>query len=249
MSTPIKVVLGLFVFALLGGVASGASQQDARSGIPNPRGVFSGCHEKSAGALRLVPGNVGCRPNESRATWNRKGQRGAVGPVGPQGAQGEQGAPGERGQAGPTGAAGDSGPPGAAGPRGPTGSHGPAGSQGPTGADGAPGQQGDPGPQGPQGPQGDPGPSDSQVMSPITGTSAASLNAGETYSLTSSCPDSTDILSGGYSYTVSNQAQTNRVSVSSYPSSATEWTAVVRVNTNLGGTVTISLSVYAVCTV
>jgi hypothetical protein len=87
------------------------------------------------------------------------------------------------------------------------------------------------------------------VLAPVSGTSAAGLNAGQTYSLTSTCPAGTKILGGGYSYTVSTAGQTNRVSVSSYPSSADAWTAIVWVNTSLGGAVTISLSVYAVCTV
>jgi hypothetical protein len=83
----------------------------------------------------------------------------------------------------------------------------------------------------------------------MAGTSAAGLNAGQTYSLASTCPAGTKILGGGYTYAVSNAGQTNRVSLSPYPSSATEWTVLVRVNTSLGGSVTISLSVYAVCTV
>jgi hypothetical protein len=74
------------------------------------------------------------------------------------------------------------------------------------------------------------------------------LNAGQTYSLTSTCPAGKKIV-GGYTYSVSTAGQTNRVSVDSYPSAADTWTVAVRVHQNLGGAVTISLSVYAVCTV
>ncbi|HUF00964.1 MAG TPA: hypothetical protein VMN35_00935 [Gaiellaceae bacterium] len=100
-----------------------------------------------------------------------------------------------------------------------------------------------------QGPQGVAGPADSQVLAPVTGTSAAGLSAGQTYSVSSTCPAGTKILGGGHAYTVSNRGQTNRISVGSYPSSATEWTILARVNSGLGTAVTISVSVYAVCTV
>jgi hypothetical protein len=87
------------------------------------------------------------------------------------------------------------------------------------------------------------------VLTPVSGTSAAGLNAGQTYSLTSTCPAGKEILAGGYTYAVSTVGQTNRVSVDSYPSAPNAWTAIVRVHQNLGAAVTISLSVYAVCTV
>ena len=83
----------------------------------------------------------------------------------------------------------------------------------------------------------------------VSGTSAAALNAGQTYSLTNTCPVGKKILGGGFTYAVSTANQTSRVSVDSYPSAANAWTATVRVHQNLGGGVTISLSVYAVCTV
>ena len=222
------------------------------------RAVFSGCYEPGTGLLRLVPGTQGCRPAENRATWNRRGPRGLVGPigqqgaVGPEGPRGSQGAAGERGLTGGTGATGPAGVQGPAGVAGPQGLQGPQGEPGLQGSQGNPGPQGaqgDPGPQGPQGVQGVPGPTDSQVLTAVTGTSTTGLNAGQTYSLTSPCPVGKKILGGGYGYTASNAAQTNRVSVSSYPSSATDWTVLARVNTSLGGGVSISLSVYAVCTV
>ena len=68
--------------------------------------------------------------------------------------------------------------------------------------------------------------------------------------VTSTCPAGKKIFGGGETYTVSNAGQTDRVAVvQSYPSAADAWTVTVRVNQNLGGSVTITLSVYAVCTV
>jgi hypothetical protein len=87
------------------------------------------------------------------------------------------------------------------------------------------------------------------VPAPVSGTSAAGLNAGQSYTLTSTCPAGKKILGGGHTYSLSTIAQANRVSVNSYPSAADAWTVTVRVNQNLGAIVTISLSVYAVCTV
>jgi hypothetical protein len=87
------------------------------------------------------------------------------------------------------------------------------------------------------------------VLAAVSGTSAPGLNAGQSYSLTSTCPAGKKILSGGHAYSLSAAAQANRVSVDAYPSAADAWTVVVRVNQNLGPAVMISLSVYAVCTV
>jgi len=87
------------------------------------------------------------------------------------------------------------------------------------------------------------------VPAAVSGTSAAALAAGQIYSLTNTCPAGKKILGGGYTYTLSTPNQTNRVAVDSYPSAGGAWTARVRVHQNLGGGVTISLSVYAVCTV
>jgi hypothetical protein len=275
----IPTVLAASVIAVvLAGAAGGASSEPAKGGIPNARGVYGGCYSR-AGALRLVPGNVGCHANETRVTWNRRGQRGPIGPAGPQGvtgAAGSQGAPGAPGAPGPQGAQGARGPvgaPGSAGPQGPAGADGatgPQGPQGPQGDQGPQGTQGDPGPQGaqgdlgpqgpsgpqgipgpagPQGVQGAPGPSDSQVLAAVSGTSAAGLHAGQSYTLTRTCPVGKKILSGGHTYSVSTVAQVTRVSVDSYPSAAGAWTVTVRVNQNLGAAVTVSLSVYAVCTV
>ncbi len=143
------------------------------------------------------------------------------------------------------------------------------------GPQGAPGLQGDPGtcrvtagpagqplarratpvhrvtpvPQGNPGPQGPAGPSDSQVLAAVSGTSGAGLSAGQSYALTSTCPAGKKILGGGWTYSLSTPNQSSRVTLDSYPSAANAWTVTIRVNQNLGGTVTISLSVYAVCTV
>lgn len=83
----------------------------------------------------------------------------------------------------------------------------------------------------------------------VSGTSAAGLNAGQSHLLTNTCPAGKKILGGGYTYSISTANQTSRVAVDSYPSAGNAWTATVRVHQNLGGTVTITLSVYAVCTV
>ncbi len=281
----------LAVLLLLTNAASGAPDTGARSGIPNARGVYTGCYDAGTGAVRLIRGWKRCRAGERRVTWSRRGPRGLIGlagsqgdsgPEGPQGPQGSQGSEGTVGSAGAPGAPGAPGPAGATGPAGPvgpqgsqgdpgpqgaTGPQGPQGDPGPQGATGAQGPQGDPGgqgPQGPQGPQGNQGPqgpqgnqgpqgpagpSDSQVLTAVSGTSAAGLNAGESYSLTSTCPSGKKILGGGWTYTVSTAGQTSRVSVDSYPSAADAWTVTISVNQNLGAGVTITLSVYVVCTV
>ena len=83
----------------------------------------------------------------------------------------------------------------------------------------------------------------------VSGTSAAALTAGQTYSLANTCQAGKKILGGGYTYAVSTANQTSRVSVDSYPSAGNAWTATVRVHQNLGGGVRVSLSVYAVCTI
>ncbi len=151
--------------------------EKASAGIPNARGIFTGCYLIGTGDVRLIRGSLGCRPGERRVTWSR---RGPIGPRGLQGAVGVQGATGERGETGAQGSQGSAGP---SGPGGPPGAVGPAGTV------------------------------------------------------------------GGYTYTLSTANQTNRVAVASYPSAGDAWAARVRVHQNLGGGVTISLSVYAVCTV
>ena len=123
------VLLALAVgLVLLTGAASGAPEKATRTGIPNARGVYSGCYQQVTGDLRVIPGSKGCRAGESRVTWNREGQRGPAGPQGPVGdtrtprpdwtdrrawtdgferpsrAPGEPGASGTGGRSGPSGA-------------------------------------------------------------------------------------------------------------------------------------------------
>jgi len=73
------------------------------------------------------------------------------------------------------------------------------------------------------------------VPAAVSGTSAAALNAGQSYSLTNTCPAGKKILGGGYTYTVSAASQTSRVSVDSYPSAAGAWTATVKVTRTSAG--------------
>ncbi len=128
MTTSLRIatIATLSAFVLFGGVASGAERQ-VRPGIPNARGIYTGCYSIATGDLRLIAGWKGCRPLERRATWNRRGQRG---PLGLEGPEGEQGGPGPAGPSGTQGASGSQGPPGATGAPGPSGPSGAQGLQG-----------------------------------------------------------------------------------------------------------------------
>ena len=314
------LVFGLVASLLLFTHAASGAPEQAAAGIPNARGIFTGCYQTETGELRMIKGSLGCRPGERRVTWSRRG------PLGPRGLQGATGVQGrcrserrERsaglsgitaGPAGPGGPqekarevrkgrwvrAGPAGPPGAdrrtwrldgrtPGPPGADGRRGlldlqaplvrldlpvlraaacgpcragrTPGPPGPAGTTGPAGPIGPGGPDGPSGPSGAsrlstggppvlrdrPGQSDSQVPAAASGTSAPELNAGQSYSLTKTCPAGKKILGGGYTYTISTANQTNRVAVDSYPSSGSAWTATVRVHQNLGGGVASSLSV------
>lgn len=92
------------------GVA-GASYAAVNS-IPSPSGVFTGCYNKTSGALRLIDPARGqhCAATETQVTWNQKGQTGPAGPAGPAGPQGPQGVPGATGPVGPQGPQGPTGP-------------------------------------------------------------------------------------------------------------------------------------------
>ena len=72
------------VLVLLTGTASRAERQD-RTESRTPIGVYAGLlYYASTGVfLRLFAGSQGCRPCQSRVTWNRRGQRGPLGPEGP----------------------------------------------------------------------------------------------------------------------------------------------------------------------
>jgi hypothetical protein len=75
------------------------------------------------------------------------------------------------------------------------------------------------------------------------------LADGTVYTLTSTCVGK-KILGGGFTYSVSNSSRTDRVApVASYPSADNAWTVSIRVNQGLGMGVSVTLSVYAVCTV
>ena len=140
------LLIGLLAVLLLFTHAASGAPEQARAGIPNARGIFTGCYQVGTGDVRLIRGTLGCRPGERRVTWSR---RGPIGPRGLQGPVGAQGAAGERGETGTRGAQGSPGP------SGPGGSQGPGGPQGPIGAAGAagpPGPMGVPGAAGPQGP-------------------------------------------------------------------------------------------------
>ena len=156
-------LVALVTLILFTGTA-GAVEHQAGPGIPNGRGVYTGCYATSTGDLRVIAGSKGCRTGERRVTWNRRGQAGPAGPQGEQGTQGAQGAVGPTGARGSTGSQGPGGPQGAAGaagaqgPAGADGATGPIGPQGPAGADGATGPQGAIGPPGPAGADGATGP-------------------------------------------------------------------------------------------
>ena len=92
-------VAAMVLLVLLTGTASGAERQD-RPGIPNARGIYTGCYSASTGDLRLIAGSQGCRPAERRVTWNRRGQRGPLGREGEPGARWTFGAAGSHGQPG-----------------------------------------------------------------------------------------------------------------------------------------------------
>jgi len=234
--------VALIVLTPVAGGATVSSKPGQR--IPNTAGVYAACYRVGTGALRMISTSRRCRAIEQRVTWNRRG------PIGPQGSPGTPGAVGSVGQPGATGPVGSPGPAGAAGPAGPVGATGPAGDTGETGPAGPSGEPGSAGPAGAAGATGPPGPSDSPVLAPASSTSAAGANSGTVVSAVATCPAGKKILGGGGSYSVSNAAQTNRVVVvGSYPSAGDAWTVTVRVNQNLGGTVTATVSAYAVCTV
>jgi type VI protein secretion system component Hcp len=82
-----KLTLGLV--AALGALAVGSI---AWAAIPDPRGVISGCYDKSSGALRVMDTQTGtpkaCAAKELPLNWNQQGPQGVPGPQGPQGPAG-----------------------------------------------------------------------------------------------------------------------------------------------------------------
>jgi hypothetical protein len=191
-------------FVLFTGTASGAERED-RPGIPNARGIYTGCYAISTGDSRLIPAWKGCRSSERRVTWNRRGQRGSTGPAGVQG---------------------ETGPQGAQGPQGPQGLQGATGEQGATGATGATGPQGAQGIPGDPGLQGDPGPAGSQLIAGTPVTSAANAARNTIITATATCSAGTVVIGGGANVTTTATQKERAQLVSSYPSATDAWTAV-----------------------
>jgi hypothetical protein len=81
------IVIGAAVVSSLG--VAGVSYAAVNS-IPSHSGVFTGCYNKTSGALRLIDPSRGqhCAVREARVTWNQTGQKG---PAGPRGAKGPAG--------------------------------------------------------------------------------------------------------------------------------------------------------------
>jgi hypothetical protein len=84
----------------------------AKAGIPDANGVYTGCYLKSIGTVRVIDTakTTACTALETKITWNSKGipgspgLEGTVGPAGPQGVQGIAGVKGETGATVPTSA-------------------------------------------------------------------------------------------------------------------------------------------------
>lgn len=128
-----------------------------------------------------------------------------------------------------------------------TGATGPQGPAGPQGETGATGPQGATGAQGPTGPQGPAGPSGATLESASTTVNFSTLSIGEAVSLSVSCDVGKVVLGGGAHTTVSGLALESNVSLrSSYPSGTSTWTAIaVATGVSLVGTLTVN--VYALC--
>ena len=166
------------------------------------------------------------------------GATGATGATGPAGTDGATGATGATGAIGPKWDTGDTGPTGATGaigPQGLTGDTGPAGTNGTNGTDGTPGATGATGPTGPQGTPGINGTNGVSGYEIVTTTSASNNTNPKTQSAT--CPNGKQAIGGGFS------ASQNGGANSSFPSSATAWSAQYTVS----GNPTWTLSTYVIC--
>ena len=83
-------------------------------------------------------------------------------------------------------------------------------------------------------------------MTPVGATSAATVKQGTTITKSQTCPAGTFLLSGGAQ--VSTNDRRERVMlVESYPSSNTTWTATAIALTNLENDRTMTVTVYALC--
>ena len=67
------MLLGLLAVLLLFTHAASGAPEKAMAGIPNARGIYTGCYEIGTGDVRLIRGAMGCRPGERRVTWSRRG--------------------------------------------------------------------------------------------------------------------------------------------------------------------------------
>jgi hypothetical protein len=67
-------------------------------------GVFTGCAQKSSGALRLIDPSNGeaCKPSEFQVSWGQTGPSGSAGATGDTGSTGATGATGSTGATGPS---------------------------------------------------------------------------------------------------------------------------------------------------
>src|ERR1051326_301353 len=85
-----------------------------RAGIPDVKGVYTGCVAPLTGYLRVIDTAVtpNCTIGDKLITWSQtgpagpQGPQGIPGPIGPQGPAGPQGPVGPQGPAGPHGSAG-----------------------------------------------------------------------------------------------------------------------------------------------
>jgi hypothetical protein len=235
------VLRRIAAIAVIGGVlialpAAGAAADDSKTrfpGIPSKGGLYGACFDEVTGALRVVHAAHGCKRDEGRISWSRKGsptvKRGLRGPGGARGAPGPAGASGPPGPMGPQGPAGDPGP---------QGQQGTAGERGPRGESGA---QGDPGPPGP------PGPSASQLVVSAPVSTPFNAVGGTMFTATAACPAGKTVFGGGGQVTVSLTTQLGRAALKeSYPSGPSQWTAVGVVTTTLVGSFA-TVTARAVC--
>jgi hypothetical protein len=249
----------LVLMTVVCGASASSSQNRGWPGVPSKRGLYAACYQKKTGQMRVVRASRGCRANEYRMTWARRGvaghavtpgervpqgEQGPPGPTGPAGATGRPGAAGAQGAAGPAGLAGLQGPPGADGT---PGAQGPVGPQGPPGADGTPGAQGPVGPQGPAGTVA----STVVVSGPSQGVAGNAANGAVSSPSTVTCPaDHPKLLGGGATITQGSNAQ-GAVAVSApdvTSGTPTGWTAtVVQVANNGSNGQRPHIVAYAVC--
>jgi Collagen triple helix repeat (20 copies) len=205
------------------------------AGVPSKRGMYAACYTRESGDMRVVRAFRGCKTDEHRMTWARRGAAGARGP------QGASGPPGATGPQGPEGPAGSAGPQGPAGPTGATGPQGPAGPAGPAGANGAPGAQGPAGTIA----------ATVVVAGSAQGVAGNAANGAVSSPSTATCPAShPKLVGGGATVAQGNNAQ-GAVAVSApdvTTGTPTGWTAtVVQIANNGSNGQRPNIVAYAVC--